>query len=132
MRHQVRNKKFNRRTGQRQALFKGLVRSLLLHERILTTEPKARVARPIAERLITLGRHALEASEQGDAVEHRAKALHYRRMALAYIEDTQVIGKVFDELAKRYRSRPGGYARVVKAGFRQGDGAPLAVLELVE
>jgi large subunit ribosomal protein L17 len=146
MRHRMGNKKLGRDSGQRKALLRGLVRSVLVHERIQTTEPKAKAARPEVERLITLGRHALQAMDDGDTPENRAAALHYRRMAMAYLPDRDVVAKVFgdwtesyrnreggikESLAERYRDRPGGYTRILKVGQRKGDAAPMALLELV-
>lgn len=146
MRHRMSNKKLGRDSGQRKALLRGLVRSVLVHERIQTTEPKAKAVRPEVERLITLGRHALQAMASGDTPENRAEALHYRRMALAYLPDRDVVAKVFgdltesyrnreggikESLAERYIDRPGGYTRILKVGQRKGDAAPMALLELV-
>jgi len=124
--------KLGRPTAQRKALYRSLVRSLILQESIQTTLPKAKAVRGVAERLITWGKRAQQALEAGNTPEHRARALHYRRKAFAFIQDDEVIRKVFGELAQRYRERPGGYTRVLKLGFRKGDGAPLALLELVE
>ena len=131
MPHQVRKHKLGRPTGQRMALFRGLTRSLVLHERIRTTEAKARAVRPVAERFLTWGRQALATLESGDTSENRARALHYRRMAFAFIQDDRVVSKVFKELAARYKQRPGGYTRILKVGFRPGDAAPMVLLELV-
>ncbi|MBI2935427.1 MAG: 50S ribosomal protein L17 [Chloroflexi bacterium] len=131
MRHRVTTSKLSRPTGQRWALFRGQVRSLVLHGRITTTKAKAKATKPIAERLITLGRRAHQVLEAGNTLENRAKASHYRRLASALVPDDQVIRKVFDELAPRYKDRPGGYVRLLKAGYRPGDAAPKAMLELV-
>jgi large subunit ribosomal protein L17 len=132
MPHQVRKHKLGRPTAQRQALFRGLTRSLVLEERIQTTEAKAKAVRPVAERFLALGCRALRAQEAGDTPESRARALHYRRMAFSFIQDNRVVGKVFGELAQRFKERPGGYTRILKVGTRKGDAAPLALLELVE
>jgi large subunit ribosomal protein L17 len=117
MRHKVVGRKLGRNSGQRRALFRKLVTDLLDYGKIETTLAKAKETRPIAERLITLGKDG---------------GLAARRRALAYIYDENVVNKLFDELAKRYASRPGGYTRIIKLGARIGDGAPMARLELVE
>ena len=131
MAHLRRAHKLSRTSSQRKALFRGLVRSLVLHERIRTTEAKAKAVRPVAERMVTWGCRALQAAEQNDSPEGRARALHFRRKAFAFIQDNQVIRKVFDDLAPRYRERPGGYTRILKIGFRSGDAAPVVLLEFV-
>jgi len=131
MRHQIGTKKLSRTSGQRKALFKGLARSLILHERITTTEAKAKALRPVAERFIAWGCRAARALDQGDTPENRARAVHCRRMAYAFLQDNAVIRKVFEELAPRYKERPGGYTRILKVGFRKGDAAPIALIELV-
>ena len=117
MRHGMNGRKLNRRSNQRKALFAGLAVALLKHEQIRTTLPKAKDLRPIVERLITLGK-------RGD--------LHARRQALAVLPDKAVVGKLFTALAERYAGRQGGYTRVLKAGWRYGDAAPMAVIELVD
>ena len=104
---------------------------MLLHERIKTTEAKAKAIRPLVERMITLGRRAQQALADGDTLDNRAKALHYRRMALAVVPEDRVIRKLFDELAPRYTERPGGYTRILKVGYRLGDAAPVVLLEFV-
>jgi len=104
---------------------------MLLHERIKTTEAKAKAIRPLVERMITLGRRAQQALADGDTLDNRAKALHYRRMALAVVPEDRVIRKLFDDLAPRYTDRPGGYTRILKVGYRMGDAAPLVLLEFV-
>lgn len=108
--------KFSRSTNQRRALLRGLATAVLKNERITTTEAKAKAARPIVEKLITLGK-------QGD--------LHARRQALSYILEEDVVTKLFSDIAPRYADRNGGYTRIYKASPRQGDGAPQAILELV-
>lgn len=117
MRHRVAGRKLGRPTAQRLALLRNLVTDLLRYEKITTTEAKAREIRSEAEKLITLGK-------RGD--------LHARRQALAYIYDPRVVDKLFDALAERFASRPGGYTRIVKLGPRLGDAAPMARIELVE
>ncbi len=116
MRHCVAGRHLGRSSAQRQALYRGLVRDLLIHERIQTTVAKAKEVRSLAERVITYGKKG---------------TLSHRRLALAYLPDKDVVDKVFAELSQRYAERPGGYTRVLKLGPRQGDGAPMAVLELV-
>ena len=116
MRHRKRGRKLSRKTSHRLLMYRNLVTDLLRHERITTTEAKAKEARSFAERMITLGK-------RGD--------LHARRQALAFITDKEVVRKLFNELAKRYEEREGGYTRIVKLGTRKGDGAPMVRLELV-
>jgi len=116
MRHKVAGRKLSRSTDHRMALYRNLVTDLLRYEKIVTTEAKAKETRPLAEKVITLGK-------QGN--------LHARRQALAFVLDKQVVDKVFTELGPRYAQRPGGYTRVTKLGPRLGDGAPMAQLELV-
>lgn len=116
MRHGVSGRKLNRTTSHRLAMFRNMVTSLLNHERIYTTVTKAKEMRRWAEWMITLGKH-------GD--------LHSRRQALSVIREKSVVYKVFEDLAKRYQNRPGGYTRIVKVGFRRGDASPMCLLELV-
>jgi large subunit ribosomal protein L17 len=116
VRHRKSGWTLSRPTDQRLALYSNLVKELLDHERIVTTEAKARAVKPIVEKVITLGKGA---------------TLHARRQALALLADEEVVEKVFTQLAKRYAERPGGYTRLVKLGPRLGDGAPRALLELV-
>ena len=117
MRHQRYGGKLGRTGAHRDAMFRNLVTSLLEHERVQTTDAKARQIRRIAERMITLGK-------RGD--------LHARRRAAALIRSREVTAKVFGSLADRFRARPGGYTRMLKLGRRVGDAAPLAIVELVE
>ncbi len=116
MRHGVSGRKFDRPTAARLALFRGLVRELILHERITTTLPRAKEVRPMAEKMITLGKDG---------------TVHARRQALRFVTDKDVIAKLFSDVAPRYATRPGGYTRIVKLGSRLGDGADMAILELV-
>ena len=116
MRHGVSGRKLNRTTSHRLALFRNMVTSLLNHERIYTTVPKAKEMRRWAEWMITLGKHG---------------GLHCRRQALSVIREKNVVHKVFDELAQRYQNRAGGYTRIVKVGFRRGDASPMCMLELI-
>ncbi len=117
MAHRIAGRKLGRPTDHRLALFRNLVTDLLRYEKIITTEAKAKEVRGLAEKIITWGK-------RGD--------LHARRQALRIVYDKKVVAKVFDELAPRYSQRPGGYTRIVKLGPRQGDGARMAQLELVE
>jgi large subunit ribosomal protein L17 len=110
-------RKFSRTSSHRKAMFTNMVASLFLHEQITTTLPKAKDLRPIAEKLITLGK-------RGD--------LHARRQAIAQVGDEEVVRKLFTVIAERYKDRNGGYTRVLKAGRRYGDNAPIAVIELVD
>lgn len=117
MRHRVAGRRLNRNTGMRRALFRNLIGELIRHERIRTTEAKARAVRSDVEKMITLAR-------RGD--------LHARRMALSVVTDPDLVKKLFDEIAPRYADRPGGYTRMLKLGPRQGDAAPMVFLELVK
>ncbi len=117
MRHRMSGRKLDRPTSHRMAMFANMTVSLMLHEQIITTVPKAKELRRFADRMITLGK-------RGD--------LHARRQANAFLRDDVIVRKVFGPLADRYRARPGGYTRVLRAGFRYGDNAPLAVIELVD
>lgn len=117
MRHRKRASKLGRTSAHRLALYRNLVTSLLEEERIQTTDAKAKQVRRIADRMITLGKRG---------------TLHARRRALRVIRRREVAAKVFDDLAERYRERPGGYTRVLKLGSRGGDAAPLSLVELVE
>ncbi|KXF77585.1 50S ribosomal protein L17 [Paramesorhizobium deserti] len=117
MRHGKSGRKLNRTASHRKAMFANMAASLIEHEQIVTTLPKAKEIRPIVEKLVTLGK-------RGD--------LHARRQAISAIRDAKLVAKLFDTLATRYAQRNGGYLRVMKAGFRAGDNAPLAVVEFVE
>ncbi len=117
MRHRKSGKRLGRDSAHRKALFRNMVTSLMEHERIQTTDAKAKELRGIADRMITLGK-------RGD--------LHARRQAAAVIRDQAITSKVFGELADRYRERPGGYTRVIKVGHRAGDAAPVSIVELVD
>jgi large subunit ribosomal protein L17 len=117
MRHRKSGRKLNRTSSHRKALMRNMVTSLLDHERIETTDAKAKELRGLADRMITLGK-------RGD--------LHARRQALSVIRSKAVTAKLFEELAERFRDRPGGYTRVIKVGNRVGDAAPVSIIELVE
>ncbi len=117
MRHRKRGRRFSRTTSHRLAMFANLAQSLVKHEQIVTTLPKAKDLRPVVEKLITLGK-------RGD--------LHARRLLIARTRSETTAAKLIDVLGPRYKERPGGYVRVLKAGFRHGDNAAMAVIELVD
>jgi large subunit ribosomal protein L17 len=117
MRHGKTGRKLNRTQSHRKAMFANMAASLIRHEQIATTLPKAKDLRPIVEKLVTL-------AKRGD--------LHARRQAIAQLRDDDMVRKLFDTIGPRYKDRAGGYTRVLKAGFRYGDSAPLAVIEFVE
>jgi large subunit ribosomal protein L17 len=117
MRHGVAGRKLGVTSAHRQAMFRNMAVALLKHEQITTTLPKAKELRPVAEKLITLGKRG---------------GLHARRRVYAQLRDDTIVGKLFGVLAERYRSRDGGYTRVLRAGVRYGDAADMAVIELVD
>lgn len=117
MRHGLKGRKFSRTSSDRKAMFKSLAIALIENEQITTTLPKAKDLRPYVEKLVTLGK-------RGD--------LHARRQAIAILQDDRAVSKLFDALSSRYKSRKGGYTRIMKFGFRKGDSAPLAVIEFVD
>ena len=117
MRHRIGGRKLNRTSQHRQMLFRNMAQALIKHEQIVTTLPKAKELRPVVARLITL-------SKRGD--------LHARRQAHARLRDETMTKKLFEVLGPRYEERAGGYCRIMKAGFRYGDSAPMAVIELVD
>jgi len=117
MRHGKAGRKLNRTSSHRKAMFANMAASLIKHEQIVTTLPKAKEMKPIIDKLITLGK-------RGD--------LHARRQSISQIRDTAMVAKLFETLGERYKDRNGGYSRVLKAGFRYGDNAPMAVIELVD
>jgi large subunit ribosomal protein L17 len=117
MRHGKSGRKLNRTASHRKAMFANMAASLIKHEQIATTLPKAKDLRPIVEKLVTL-------AKRGD--------LHARRQAISQLRDLGMVRKLFETIGPRYKDRAGGYTRVLKAGFRHGDSAPLAVIEFVE
>ena len=117
MRHRMSGRKLNRTSQHRQMLFRNMSQALIKHEQIVTTLPKAKELRPVVERLITL-------AKRGD--------LHARRLAFARLRDNAMVTKLFDVLGPRYEDRQGGYTRIIKAGFRYGDSAAMAVIEFVD
>lgn len=117
MRHGFRGRRFNRTAEHREAMFANMAAALIKHEQIVTTLPKAKDLRPVVEKLVTLAKKG---------------GLHSRRIAMSQLRDETQLKKLFDVLAKRYESRNGGYLRIMKAGFRYGDQAPMAVIEFVD
>jgi len=116
MRHRKAGRKLNRTASHRKAMLRNIVTSILEHERIVTTVPKAKEARRVTEKMITLGK-------RGD--------LHARRQAMAYIRSKGIVAKLFDEISNQYADRQGGYTRIIRTGNRYGDAAPMAIVELV-
>jgi len=117
MRHNNAGRRLGRTTSHREAMFRNMVTSLLNHEKITTTDAKAKEIRSVAEKMITLGK-------RGD--------LHAMRLAASYIREKSVVTKLFSTIAPRYKERSGGYTRIIKLGIRQGDTAPISLIELVE
>ena len=117
MKHRIKGKKLNRSSSHRKALFKNMAQAIIKHEQIITTLPKAKTMKPIIDKLITLGKKG---------------SLHARRQAFSQLRDNNMVTKLFGDLATRYSERQGGYSRVLKAGYRYGDAAAMAVLELVD
>ncbi|HEY6336725.1 MAG TPA: 50S ribosomal protein L17 [Alphaproteobacteria bacterium] len=117
MRHGISGRKLNRTSSHRKAMFDNMAAALIKHEQIKTTLPKAKDLRPVVEKLITLGKRG---------------GLHARRQAISMLQDRKLAEKLFSTLAERYRGRAGGYTRVLRAGFRYGDSAPMAIIELVD
>ena len=117
MRHRISGRKLNRKTSHRISLLKNLAKSLIVNEQIETTLPKAKDLRPFVEKILHSG---------------KSNSLHSRRKVFSYLRDDLIVNKVFDVLAKRYANRNGGYTRVLKSGFRYGDAAPKAIIELVD
>ena len=117
MKHRIKGKKLNRSSSHRKALFKNMAQAIIKHEQIITTLPKAKTMKPLIDKLITLGKKG---------------SLHARRQAFSQLRDNKMVSKLFGDLATRYANRQGGYSRVLKAGYRYGDAAAMAVLELVD
>ena len=126
MRHRVAGKKLSRSSGHRTALRRNLVSELIRHERIRTTRAKAQAIRGQAEKMITLAKRGLVAAE-----ENPAKGVHARRLAAARLNGSEIVQKLFNEIAPRYVDRPGGYTRMLKLGARKGDNAEMVIIELV-
>jgi large subunit ribosomal protein L17 len=117
MRHRESGRRLNRNSSHRKAMFRNMTCSLLRHELIKTTLPKAKELRRVAEPIITLG---------------KSDSVSKRRLAFSRLRDNEVVGKLFNELGPRYKDRPGGYLRILKCGYRPGDKAPMAYVELVD
>ena len=117
MKHKIKGKKLNRTSSHRKALFKNMAQAIIKHEQIITTLPKAKTMKPIVEKLITLAKKG---------------SLHAKRQAYSKLQDDKMVTKLFGTLATRYADRAGGYTRVLKAGYRYGDAAAMAVIELVD
>jgi len=117
MRHLKKGRSLHRSSSHRKAMLRNLAVSILLHERVLTTEAKAKEVRRLVERIITWGK-------RGD--------LHARRLTVRQVRSRTVVKRIFDDLAPRYSNRPGGYTRILKSGFRHGDNAPMVIMELVD
>ena len=117
MRHNNSQRKLNRTASNRKAMFSNMANALIKHEQIITTLPKAKELRPVVEKLVTLSRN---------------NSLHSRRLAISKLQDLSMVSKLFDVLGPRYADRAGGYTRIIKAGFRYGDSAPMAVIEFVD
>ena len=117
MKHKIKGKKLNRSSSHRKALFKNMAQAIIKHEQIITTLPKAKTMKPIVDKLITLAKKG---------------SLHAKRQAYSKLRDDKMVTKLFETLASRYASRAGGYTRVLKAGYRYGDAAAMAVIELVD
>ena len=117
MKHRIKGKKLNRTSSHRKALFKNMAQAIIKHEQIVTTLPKAKTMKPIVDKLITLGKKG---------------SLHARRQAFSKLRDENMVSKLFGTLAPRYADRNGGYTRVLRAGYRYGDTAAMAVIELVD
>ena len=117
MRHGMSGRKLNRTKSHRKALFMNLAQALVKHEQIKTTLPKAKDLRPVVKKLVTLGKRG---------------GLHARRQLISHLQDEKLVTKLLTVLADRYKGRPGGYTRVLKAGFRYGDAAPMAIIEFVD
>ena len=117
MKHKIKGKKLNRTSSHRKALFKNMAQAIIKHEQIITTLPKAKTMKPIVDKLITLAKKG---------------SLHAKRQAYSKLRDDKMVTKLFGSLALRYADRPGGYTRVLKAGYRYGDAAAMAVIELVD
>ena len=117
MKHRIKGRKLNRTSSHRKALFKNMAQAIIKHEQIVTTLPKAKTMKPIVDKLISLGKKG---------------SLHARRQAFSKLRDENIVAKLFGTLAPRYADRNGGYTRVLKAGYRYGDAAAMAVIELVD
>ncbi len=131
MKHRVSGRKLGRSTGQRNALRRTMITQLIEHERLRTTQAKAKFIRAEAEKLVTLAKHGLKAAEADDQA-GTARMVHARRQAAAKLNDPAMVKKLFDTIAPRYEKRPGGYVRILKLSPRLGDAAAMALIEFVE
>lgn len=135
MRHMKTGRRLGRNSSHRKAMYRNMVTSLMIHGRIRTTEAKAKELRRVADRIITLGKRvppsALDGLAGDDLAKAQASRLHAIRQAARWVNDKDALNRVFTEYSERFKERPGGYTRVVKAGFRSGDNAPMAIIELV-
>lgn len=136
MRHLKAGRRLGRNSAHRKAMYRNMVTSLMVHGRIRTTEAKAKELRKVADRVITLGKRVppstLEGLEGDALADAKAQRLHHLRQARRLIVDRDALGRVFNDYAERFKDRPGGYTRILRVGFRPGDKAPMAIIELVE
>lgn len=130
MNHRIAGRKLGRTLGQRNGLRRTLMSQMIEHERIETTDAKARFIRGDLEKLITLAKHGLAAKAAGGA-NAQARYVHSQRLAAARLTDGKLVKKLFETIAPRYEKRPGGYTRILKVGVRKGDAAPMVLLEMV-
>jgi large subunit ribosomal protein L17 len=128
MRHRVAHRQLSRNSPHREAMFRNMVTSLMVHGRIQTTEAKAKELRRYAEKVITLAKKGAAGSDE----KAKARRIHFIRQARHWVRDDEALNRVFTEYAERYKDRPGGYTRILKLGFRPGDNAAMALIELVD
>jgi large subunit ribosomal protein L17 len=131
MKHRIAGRKLGRSTSERASLRRNLMNQLIEHERVKTTEAKAKFVRADVEKLITLAKRGLQAGSD-ETPEARARMVHARRLAAARLNDDAMVRKLFETIAPRYEKRPGGYTRILKLGLRKGDAADMVLLEMVE
>ncbi len=126
MRHRKKKLKFNKTQAHRDAMFRNLATSIIEQKKVVTTLAKAKAVKPIVERMITLGKKVNEHKDQPE------KALHYKRQVFSYLKTRKSATLLFDEIAPKFQDRNGGYTRIIKLGYRKGDGAPKALIEIIE
>ena len=126
MRHKKKKLKFNKTQAHRDAMFRNLTTSIIEHKKVVTTLAKAKAVKPMVEKMITLGKKVNEFKDDP------AKALHYKRQVFSYLKTRNSATVLFDEIAPKFQNREGGHTRIVKLGFRKGDGAPKALIEIIE
>ncbi len=126
MRHKKKKLQFNKTQAHRDAMFRNLTTSIIKHKKVVTTLARAKAVRPIVEKMITLGKKANQYSQDPQ------KALHYKRQVFSYLKSRESAKILFDEIAPSLQDREGGYTRIIKLGFRKGDGAPQALIEIIE